>query len=137
MEYYTKIKKMYISNWYNSLIKSSLNPPASVFGPVWSILYTLMASSFILYGKSGGLSNMTGVAYFVIQLTLNILWPIVFFTLKNIPLSLLTIVGLLIYIILTIRQFFTVNKYSAYLLIPYLLWTGFATYLNGYIYWYN
>lgn len=128
---------MYISNWYNSLIKSSLNPPASVFGPVWSILYTLMASSFILYGKSGGLSNMTGVAYFVIQLTLNILWPIVFFTLKNIPLSLLTIVGLLIYIILTIRQFFTVNKYSAYLLIPYLLWTGFATYLNGYIYWYN
>lgn len=128
---------MYISNWYNSLIKSPLNPPASVFGPVWSILYTLMASSFIIYGKSGGLSNMTGVAYFAIQLTLNILWPIVFFTLKNIPLSLLTIVGLLIYIILTIRQFFSVNKYSAYLLIPYLLWTGFATYLNGYIYWYN
>jgi len=117
---------------YASLTKPSFNPPFWLFGPVWTILYTLMGISlYIIFSK--GLKKKevkTAVNLFVLQLITNSLWSIIFFGMKNIQLALIEIVILLFLVLTTIKKFYMINKVAAYLLIPYLLWGSFATILT-------
>ena len=110
---------MFNSNWYNSLIKPPMAPPNSIFSPVWGVLYILMLVSLILYIKEQKANKLSGYIYFSIQLFLNIIWSPIFFGAES-------ILG----VILTIKKFYNVSKLSAILLIPYLIWILFATYLN-------
>ena len=131
---------MYNSIWYDSLIKPFLSPPDWIFRLVWIILYFMILVAFMLFVLSKKENKKLGYIYFTLQLVLNFLWSPAFFLMQNILLSLVIILLILIFTILTMKEFYPVSKLAVVLLIPYLLWVIFAAYLNtGYLflnYWY-
>lgn len=114
---------------YNELIKPPLAPPGYIFGIVWSILYILMGISYSILEINNNLDVKTKKIYYI-QLFINALWSIIFFVLKLRFISIAWIILLIIFIIQMIKLFYSKNKISSYLQIPYLIWTIFATYLN-------
>lgn len=128
-----------IPTWYAGLNKPPLNPPNWVFGPVWTILYTLMGISLFLVWKKGdaGIKIKPAVIIFIIQLILNSVWSIVFFGVKSILGAFILISFLWLAIFITMIQFNKISKPAAYLLLPYLLWVSFASYLNLSVYMLN
>ena len=112
--------------WYQTLIKSPLNPPGYVFGIVWPILYLLMSiSAFRTFNETKNL--------FLIQLLFNALWSWLFFAFQM-PLVALLNIWLLIYLNIKINlKMFYIDKLSGLLFIPYVLWLFFASYLNLFI----
>ena len=116
---------------YKKLQKSSLTPPGYVFGIAWTILYIILAIYFILGINLKG-SNKA-MAYFVAQMLLNVSWTYVFFGKNQRGLALTMIILMIILSLLSMKEMLNVNKYVAYLLIPYIGWLCFATYLNSYI----
>ena len=125
---------MFNSLWYKNLIKPVLTPPNQVFAPVWSFLYLTIFLALILFLFNEDENKKLGLIYFSIQMILNISWVFIFFGLKSILLSLFVVILIDIFLILTIKEFYAVSKISGIILIPYLLWTLFATYLNyGYL----
>ena len=112
--------------WYQTLIKSPLNPPGYVFGIVWPILYLLMSiSAFRTFNETKNL--------FLIQLLFNALWSWLFFAFQM-PLVALLNLWLLIYLNIKISlKMFYIDKLSGLLFIPYVLWLFFASYLNLFI----
>ena len=125
---------MFKSVWYYNLTKPPLAPPDWIFPPVWSILYFSMLVALLLYLFKPAQNKKLGYIYFIAQLILNFLWTPTFFYLQNIVLALIVIILLDIFVILTIKSFYKVSKISGLILIPYLIWILFATYLNiGYL----
>ena len=125
---------MFKSVWYYNLTKPPLAPPDWIFPPVWSILYFSMLVALLLYLFKTAQNKKSGYIYFIAQLILNFLWTPTFFYLQNIVLALIVIILLDIFVILTIKSFYKVSKISSLILIPYLIWILFATYLNiGYL----
>lgn len=127
------------SQWYTELIKPALSPPNWVFGPVWVTLYLLMGISCFLVWKKGWPSQKAkwALGVFIVHLFFNGIWSILYFGLQNIGLALVDIVILDIFIIISIFLFARVSRLAALLLIPYLLWVSFATYLNTMLYLLN
>lgn len=125
-----------ISTWYITLNKPPFAPPSWIFGPVWTILYFMMGVSFYLIWKRDWKKKKIRSAgnYFLVQLGLNFIWSPIFFGLKSPLLALLVILTLWALIVMTIRKFYSVSTWAAYLLIPYLLWVGFASLLNAAIF---
>lgn len=128
-----------IPTWYAGLVKPTLNPPAWVFGPVWTTLYALMGISLFLiwHRHSDVFTNVRmsrlfkwAVGVFFFQLALNTLWSIFFFGLQNPALALFDIILLWLAILTTMILFYRISKLASYLLVPYLLWVTFAAYLN-------
>ncbi len=122
-----------VVTWYPSLNAPSFKPPNWVFGPVWSILYTLMGiSAFMVWRKGWNTFGVKmGLILYGIQLVLNSLWSIIFFNWHMLGFALFEILVLLFTIILTYVNFKRVSNWAAYLLIPYILWVTFASVLNG------
>ena len=121
-----------MNNWYNTLNKSNYTPPSYVFSIVWSILYVLIITSFLIIITTKK-CNIYCLLPFIIQFIINISWTYVFFDLKKINLSLLLIMLIIILTIISYNNFYKINKISAYLLLPYLVWLIIALYLNSYI----
>ena len=121
---------------YNSLIQPELAPPAILFPIVWTILYFLMGLSYGIITIYSDLDSDVKTIYYS-QLIVNLIWPIIFFVMKNRLLALIWIILLLILIIIMIVKFYKKNKVASLIQIPYLLWTIFATYLNFSIYLFN
>lgn len=120
-----------IATWYAALQKPSFSPPNGIFGSVWTVLYILMGlSMYLIWVKSSGKEAKEAFALFGVQLTLNVLWSIIFFGLKSPLYAFFEIIVLWAAIALTIRSFRRVSKTAAYLLIPYILWVSFAAALN-------
>ena len=119
-----------IPTWYQTLNKPIFSPPNWIFGPVWTILYILMGISLYLVWISKSKLKQNAVKLFLTQITLNALWSVIFFGLKNPILALLDIILLWATIFLTIKTFAKIKKLASNLLIPYLLWVTFATILN-------
>jgi tryptophan-rich sensory protein len=114
--------------WYNS-IRPSITPPNWIFPIVWNILFLLIAISlYLAWAKNK--ENKKIAIVFGINFLLNILWSYLYFTLKNPLLALIEIIILETSIIAMILVTYKIDKKAAYLLIPYLLWVGFATILN-------
>ncbi|MGL4810662.1 MAG: TspO/MBR family protein [Beijerinckiaceae bacterium] len=127
-----------LTPWFASLVKPSFNPPNWVFGPVWTVLYVMMAYSFyrVLRAPESD-ARRTAITIFLIQLAFNAAWSWGFFGFQS-PLSgLLIIVPLLALILLTIREFARVDGVASLLLAPYATWVSFATALNASIWWLN
>jgi benzodiazapine receptor len=124
-----------VGNWYEQLQKPSITPPDWVFGPAWTILYIMMSISvFLVWNK--GLDHpkvKLAICIFLIQLTLNAAWTPMFFGFHLIFLALIDIVLLFIAILITIFAFKGISFWASMLLLPYLLWVGFATILNAMI----
>lgn len=120
-----------ISTWYVLLNKPDFNPPNYLFGPVWSVLYTLMGISFYFIWRTPKTSlRNQAINIFLTQLFFNGLWSIVFFGFRDIFTALIVILILWVSILMTILRFWQLNKTAAYLLLPYLLWVSIATVLN-------
>jgi tryptophan-rich sensory protein len=119
-----------IPTWYAALEKPVLNPPNFIFGPVWTLLYVLIGLSLYLYWTSEGNGKWSGYVAFGVQMVLNALWSVVFFGLQLPLLGVFVIALLDIMVIVTIILFYEKSKRAAYLLMPYLLWISFATYLT-------
>ncbi len=128
-----------INSWYINLSKPLLSPPNWVFGPVWITLYLLMGISlFIIWNKGLNDTFRKNAFYlFIIQLVFNSLWSIVFFGMHQLLLSVVVIIMLWLLIFINIVHFGKISKTAGLLLIPYLLWVSFATYLNISIYLLN
>ena len=126
------LANVYINSddWYNSLIKSSLNPPSFVFGIVWPILYVLMA--IIAYKLAHKIAPI-----FIMQLVLNAAWSWIFFYFHA-PFIALLDIGLLIYLNQRILMIIKKESSALYLLyLPYVLWLLFAAFLNASIVFLN
>ncbi len=119
------------SVWYKNLEKPKFNPPSWVFAPVWTLLFTLMGIGlyFVWQAPSSNLRTLA-LIFFGIQFLFNVLWSLSFFGLQNPLLGLINILILDVLILFTGFYFFRVNLISGYLLVPYFIWTGFATVLN-------
>lgn len=115
-----------VKNWYvTDLIKPAFNPPSWVFGPVWTLLFFLMAIAlYLVWTKKNNLF------WFWVQLILNILWSFLFFGLHSPLLAFYEIVFLWVAIFITIIKFWSYNKKAGILLLPYLIWVSFASFLN-------
>lgn len=120
-----------IPTWYAALEKPFFNPPNWIFGPVWTVLYVLMAASlYIVWTKYYKGSKKRAFAAFVVQLVLNALWSLVFFGLHAPWAGVVVIVALLASIVATMKLFWPISRPAVCLLVPYVLWVGFATALN-------
>ena len=119
--------------WYSQLIKSNFNPPDWVFAPVWTTLYLMMTLAIWFYWHSKNREMNTLYIYFI-HIVFNTTWSIVFFGLHQILLALIVLVILIILIIILIIKFKRVNYVSTYLMIPYLLWSCYALFLNFNLY---
>ena len=122
-----------VQTWYQTIQKPSWNPPDGLFGPVWTILYLLMAVALwrvwrLGWGESG---VRLAVTLFVLQLGLNVLWSFVFFGLRQPGWAFLEIVVLWGFILATLISFYRLERLAGVLLVPYLAWVTFATVLNG------
>ncbi|MGZ4938788.1 MAG: TspO/MBR family protein [Halobacteriota archaeon] len=127
-----------IPTWYTSLNKPWWNPPNVVFGPVWTTLYILMGVAlFLAWRTPRDRSRDIGIGLFAAQLVANVSWTFAFFGLQNALYGILVIVPLWILIAATIYQFYKVEKWASYLLVPYIVWVSIATALNVAVYLLN
>ena len=119
--------------WYSQLIKSKYNPPHWVFAPFWTTLYLMMTFAIWFYWHSKRRDMNTIYIYFI-HIIFNTTWSIVFFGLHQILYALFILLILIFLIIILILKFKRVNYVSAYLMIPYLLWSCYALFLNFNLY---
>ena len=120
-----------IDTWYATLTKPEFNPPNWIFGPVWTILYALMAiAAWRVYQKHTNPSSRNALILYGVHLVLNAAWSIVFFGLHA-PLPALGIIVVLFLSIFALTiLFYRVDKAAGLLFLPYLVWVSFASYLN-------
>jgi len=119
------------SNWFVELNKPSWNPPNWIFGPVWSVLYLMMAvAAWLVWKQSGFAKSRLALGWFAFHLLLNILWSVLFFGLQQPGWAAIEIVVLWISIAVSIGLFYRHSKLAAALMVPYVLWVSFATFLN-------
>jgi translocator protein len=120
-----------MTKWYDNLKKSSLTPSAYIFGPVWTVLYILMAVSLIIYLNSKYTTK--GLILFGTQLAFNLAWPYLFFGKRLVCVSMINIFIMSILLFFTYIEFRKSSVLAANLLLPYILWLQLAEYLNFYI----
>lgn len=117
--------------WYGSLRKPSWTPPGAVFGPVWSVLYVLMGiAAWLVWRRAGFGRAGAALVLFLVQLALNALWSYLFFGRHRPDLALLEIVALWLLILVVTALFWREHRGAGALMLPYLVWVGFASCLN-------
>ena len=114
-----------------SVDKPPLTPPGIVFPIVWGILFALMGIGAARVSVQGERSmRRAALTVFFVQLFFNFLWSIIFFNFQTFGLAFIWLLLLLALVVLMIVLFARVDKAAALLQLPYLLWVGFALYLN-------
>ncbi|HRF08904.1 MAG TPA: tryptophan-rich sensory protein [Xanthobacteraceae bacterium] len=121
-----------IATWYAALNKPSFTPPNYAFPIAWNILYALMAVSLwrLWQASESGMRNRA-IALFLLQLAVNLAWSWIFFGAESIRGGLATILALDLLVIWTIYAAWQVDRIAAAMLLPYLLWIGYATALTA------
>ncbi len=122
-----------IDSWYAGLVKPSFSPPNWIFGPVWTLLYALMAiAAWRVYeqGRHGALRTVSLLLY-AVHLALNTAWSVVFFGWQSPFNGLIVIMLLLVSIFAIMVLFYRLDRIAGYLFVPYLFWVSFATLLNS------
>lgn len=119
------------SSFYADLVLPAWAPPAGLFGPVWTVLYAMMAlAAFLVWRERGWRAAAPALTLYLLQLGVNALWSWLFFGWKLGALAFADILLLLALIVATLVAFWRVHKLAAYLLLPYLAWVSFASVLN-------
>ena len=117
--------------WFRTLLKPSFNPPAFLFGPVWTTLYILMGIGvFLVWNTPKTALRQHALLIFVVQLFLNFWWSILFFKMHLTFVAIIDILLMWIMIAYMIVLFKKIKPIAGYLQVPYLLWVSFATALN-------
>ena len=125
---------MYNPQWYRKIKKSKLTPPNYIFGIVWPILYFTLIIFFILLIKDKKCKGICSpLIPFILQMILNFAWSPAFFRLQKPKLSFAIVIGMIVLTWYTFYLTLRINKNISLLLLPYLIWISFASYLNGYI----
>jgi tryptophan-rich sensory protein len=120
-----------VDDWYAALSKPAWTPPNSLFGPVWGVLYLIIAvAAWLVWRKAGLAGAVIPLGVFALQLVLNAAWSWLFFGLHQLAIGLLEIALLWISIVVTLVLFWRLSPTSGLLMIPYLFWVSFATALN-------
>jgi tryptophan-rich sensory protein len=125
--------------WYAGLARPAFNPPNWVFGPVWTVLFAMIAlSAYRILSLAPGMPGRREALWaYALQLALNTAWSFAFFGLQSTLAGLVVIVPLLAAILLTIRLFWPLDRVAAWLLVPYAAWVSYATVLNAALWWLN
>jgi translocator protein len=117
--------------WFRALEQPAWAPPDRVFGPVWTVLYTLMGiAAWLVWRARGFRGAPTALGLFLVQLVLNVAWSGLFFALQRPDLAFAEIVVLWAAIVATVVAFWRVRPLAGALLLPYLAWVTFAAALN-------
>lgn len=117
--------------WYASLQKPEWTPPSWVFGPVWTLLYLMMAvAAWLVWRSRGWSAGLAPLALFAIQLVLNASWSVIFFGLRSPGLAFAEITILWSMVLATTVAFWLTTTPAGLLMLPYLLWVTFAGVLN-------
>lgn len=124
---------------YNSLIRPIFAPPAIIFPIVWTSLYILMglASYRIYMHRDLGEDVGSALFFYLIQLLLNYLWPLLFFSFRLYGLAFIETLILGIFVVITFIKFLKIDKIAGFLLVPYLIWMLFAGVLNFFLWMFN
>ena len=121
-----------VDTWYNTLNKPALNPPSWIFGPVWTLLYALMAiAAWRVYERRNSYvpaRSLLGV--YAIHLVVNALWSFAFFGQQSPEWALAVIAVLWLMIVYLAFNFYRADRVAGWMLAPYLAWVSFASYLN-------
>lgn len=117
-------------NLYETINTPPLSPPGWIFPIVWSILFILMGIASYIIWESKSPNSKTAFIVYAAQLIVNFMWSIVFFNIRAYSFAVVVIIALIILICLNIFYFSKIKGSAGLLLIPYLLWVAFATYLN-------
>lgn len=118
--------------WYRTLTLPLLQPPGFVFGIAWSILYALMGlAAALVWAHKGAPGRIAALSLFTTQLLLNLCWSPLFFRYHQIWAALALIVVILVLAIWTTFRFARISRTAAWLMVPYLVWLGFAIGLNA------
>lgn len=128
-----------VTGWYLTLARPVLNPPSWVFAPVWTLLYTLMGiAAYLVFKTKTTKANRGylewGLTIYVVQLIMNVWWSILFFGQHRLFEATVEIAALWVVILATLIMFAKVKPLAGWLLLPYLGWVTFASYLS-YAYW--
>lgn len=117
--------------WFDSLTKPSWMPPRELIGPIWIVLYVLMAiSAWLVWRKKNVRGAYIAIAIFSIQLLFNAAWSWLFFGMRLKGVAFVEISILWVLILVTIRAFWNYSRAASVLLIPYLIWVAVAAALN-------
>ena len=120
------------STWYLTLAKPAFQPPGWIFGPMWTLLYTLMGvAAYRIFARRERAGAGVALGLFATQLFLNGIWSPTFFGLEAIVVALAIIATLVVVVALTIHRFWKIDRLAGALLLPYLAWISFATLLNA------
>ena len=114
--------------WYSEIILPSFNPPSWVFAPVWTALYIMM--SLAIWRVWIKLSDKKILAIYFYHLFFNAMWSVIFFGFHLIELALFNLIIILFFIIKLMQIYFKKERFSFYLMVPYLLWSSYAFILN-------
>jgi benzodiazapine receptor len=119
------------ASFYAQLVRPSWAPPASVFGPVWSVLYLLMGvAAWLVWREQPAKESTVALGLYVVQLAANALWSWLFFGWRIGAFAFVDVLVLLALIVATVAAFWRVRRLAAILLLPYLAWVSFASALT-------
>ncbi len=121
-----------VRTWYPTLVKPSWNPPAAIFGPVWTLLYLLMSiAAWRVWLRREQTGARPALRLFFVSLALNALWSVLFFGLHRPGLALLEVVLFWGTLVLIQLRFARLDRVAGWLWAPYVAWVSFATVLNA------
>lgn len=117
--------------FYAQLVRPEWAPPASVFGPVWTVLYALMGvAAWLVWREADSRAVRLPIGLFLLQLVLNALWSWLFFGWHLGALAFADILLLTVLVAATLVAFWRIRRLAGALLVPYVLWVVFASALN-------
>ena len=121
-----------VTDWYPTLAKPAFNPPDWLFGPVWTLLYLVMAvAAWRVWRQAGWHAARPALLIYFLQLGVNLAWSALFFGLRRPDLALADCLLLMVLVVVTAFAFRRHDRIAAQLMVPYALWVGFACLLNG------
>lgn len=127
-----------VGTWYRTLNKPVWNPPAWLFGPVWTLLYVLMAvAAWRVWRRSEATAARRTLGLFGAQLALNALWSGLFFGLRRPDLAFAEVLVLWALLVAMLLRFWRADRVAGALWAPYVAWVSFASVLNGTVWWLN
>ncbi len=120
-----------MNNWYAALNRPALTPPDWIFSPVWTVLYIMIAVSIFMYFRAPCKNHLwLTVVILVLHLASNFIWTYLFFGLQSPVMALWDIIFLDLSLVVLMIFFWQASHIAGVMLVPYLLWVSFATYLN-------
>jgi tryptophan-rich sensory protein len=121
----------YGNRWFTALHPADIMPPGWVFASVWTLLYVLMGWAFaMILNARGARARGQAITVFLVQLAANFAWSPLFFGMRQVSAAFYLIIAILILTVVTALLFARIRRNAGLLMVPYILWLCFASFLN-------